>query len=201
MQYLADEPDDTRPSNPWPRLIALAAFLLLVFVSFGTCLAIFVSTGSEPELRIQLDLLEPRVPRLEPVTRWGADPESFTYGAWIVQTSEGTTHALFSRNVGSTCTVEWLPTEQVAGITGIFRDRCDDSTFAIDGTPLDGPALRHLDHFEVLIESGEVIVNVRSIYIGACRDGVTNNVICMTNGPTTRTVPLTGSIPAEFGRH
>ncbi len=201
MQYLADEPDDTRPSNPWPRLIAFAAFLLLVFVGFGACLAIFVSTGSEPELRIPLDQLEPAAPRFEPVTRWGADSQGFTYGAWVVQSSEGTTRAFFSRNVGSTCTVDWLPTEQAAGVTGIFRDRCDGSAFAIDGTPLDGPAPRHLDRFEVLLEPGELIVNVRSIYIGACRDGVTNDVICMSDGPITRTVPLTGSIPAEFGRN
>ena len=201
MQYLADEPDDTRPSNPWPRLIALGAFLLLVFVGFGACLAIFVSTGSEPELRIQLDQLEPGVPRFEPVTRWGADSQGFTYGAWIVRTSEGATNAFFSRNVGSNCTVQWLPTEQVAGVTGVFRDRCDGSTFAIDGTPLSGPAPRHLDQFELLLESGELTVNVRFIHIGACRDGSTNDVICANNGATTRTVPLTGSIPAEFGRN
>ena len=201
MQYLADEPDDTRPSNPWPRLIALGAFLLLVFVGFGACLAIFVSTGSEPELRIQLDQLEPDVPRFEPVTRWGADSQGFTYGAWIVQSPEIGVRALFSRNVGSTCTVEWLPTQQVAGATGVFRDRCDGSTFAIDGTPLSGPAPRHLDQFELLLESGELTVNVRFIHIGACRDGSTNDVICANNGATTRTVPLTGSIPAEFGRN
>jgi hypothetical protein len=200
MQYLADEPDNTRPSNPWPRLLALGAVLLLIFVGFGACLAIFVNAGAEPELRVQLDQLEPGVPHFEPVTRWGADSEGFTYGVWIVQSPEGGVRAFFSRNVGSTCTVEWLPNEQVASTTGIFRDRCDGSAFAIDGTPLSGQTPRHLDHFEVLVEPSEVIVNVRSIYIGECRPSVAN-VICVIDAPVTRTVPLTGSIPAEFGRN
>lgn len=199
MQYLADEPDDTRPTNPWPRLLALAAFLLLAFVGFGACLAIFVSTGSEPELRLQLNQLETNVPRFEPVTRWGADSQGFTYGAWIVHTAEDT-RALFSRNVGSTCTVEWLPTQQVGDTTGVFRDRCDGSTFDITGTPIDGDAPRHLDHFELEVVAAEVVVNVKTLRIGACIDQSSTDVICETNGPITRTVPLTGSIPAEFGR-
>ena len=201
MQYLANEADDTRPANPWPRLIAFAAFLLLIFVGFGTCLAIFVSTGSEPELRIQLDQLEPGVPRVEPVTRWGADSQGFTYGVWVVQNSSSATRAFFSRNVGSTCTVDWLHTEQISGVTGIFRDRCDGSAFAIDGTLLNGPAPRQLDQFELLLDPSEVTVNVRFIHIGACLEDSTNDVICSTDGTTTRTVPLTGSIPAEFGRN
>jgi len=177
--------------------------LLLIFVGFGACLVIFMNTGAEPELRLRLDELEPDVPRFEPVTRWGADPQRYTYGAWIVQTADLGTQAFFSRNVGSTCNIQWLPTQQVAGVTGVFRDRCDGSTFAIDGTPLDGPAPRHLDQFEVLLEPGEVIVNVRSISIGECRDFADTSVICRSGSsapPITRTVPLTGSIPAEFGR-
>ena len=201
MQHFADEPDDTRPSNPWPRLIALAAVLLLVFAGFGTCLAIFVSTGSEPELRIPTDQLEPGVPRFEPVTRWGADSQHHTYGAWIVRTAEGQTVAFFSRNVASNCNVEWLPTQQADGITGVFRDRCDGSTFALNGAPLEGGAPRYLDRFEVQSNSGEVIVNVRSISLGYCHPLVATELLCETNGPITRTVPLTGSIPAEFARN
>jgi hypothetical protein len=200
VQHFADEPDDTRPRNPWPRLLALGAVLLLIFVGFSTCLVIFVNTGAEPELRLQLDELDPGLPRFEPVTPWGADPQRFTYGAWIVHTADLGTQAFFSRNVGSTCNVQWLPAQQAAGATGVFRDRCDGSTFAIDGTPIDGPAPRHLDQFEVQFELDEVIVNVRSISIGACLQPMATGVICSGNGPITRTVPLTGSIPAEFGR-
>ena len=200
MQYFADEPDDTRPSNPWPRLLALGAVLLLIFVGVGTCLVSFVSTGAAAELRLPLDQLQPGIPRFEPVTRWGADPQGFTYGAWIVETPEDGTRAFFSRNVGSQCNVEWLPTEQRSGVTGIFRDRCDGAAFDITGTPVDGPALRHLDHFEVQLEAGEVIVLVRNVNIGLCISQSTTDVICETNGPITRVVPLTGSIPAEFGR-
>lgn len=200
MQHFADEPDDTRPSNPWPRLLALGGFLLLIFLGFGACLVSFVSTGAAAELRVPLDQLQSGVPRFEPVTRWGADSQGFTYGAWIVETPEGT-RALFNRNVRSTCTVDWLPTEQRSDTTGIFRDRCDGSAFDITGAPVDGDALRHLDHFELEVIAAEVVVNVKTLRIGSCIDQSATDVICEINGPITRVVPLTGSIPAEFARN
>ena len=174
--------------------------LLVSLFAVGACLVAFVNTGAEPELRLTQAEIEPGVPRFEPVTRWGSDPDGFTYGAWIVEIPGVGTEAFFSRNVGSECNVQWLATERVAGVTGVFRDRCDQSTFAIDGTPLDGPATRHLDHFEVEVSRGEVIVNVRTVRIGDCRELVATGVICASTGPITRTIPLTGSIPAEFGR-
>jgi len=202
MQHFADEPDDTRPTNPWPRLLALGGFLLVIFLGFGACLVSFVSTGAAAELRVPLDQLQPGVPRFEPVTRWGADPNGFTYGAWIIETPEGT-RAFFSRNVGSGCNVEWLPTAQQYGITGLFRDRCDGAIFAIDGRGLGRLAPRNLDHFEVRVEAGEVVVNVHSISIGRCRELAATSVICVSGSTApaiTRVVPLTGSIPAEFAR-
>jgi hypothetical protein len=201
MQHFADEPDDTRPRNPWPRLLALGGFLLVIILGFGACLVSFVSTGAAAELRVPLDQLQTGVPRFEPVTRWGADPNGFTYGAWIVETPEDGTRALFNRNVRSTCTVEWLPTEQVGETTGVFRDRCDGAAFDITGAPIDGPAARHLDHFELEVVAAEVVVNVKTLRIGNCIELVATSVICESNGPITRVVPLTGSIPAEFARN
>jgi hypothetical protein len=200
MQHFDDTPDETRPQNPWPRLLALGAVLLLSVFAVGACLVAFVNTGAEPELRLTVAEIEPGVPRFEPVTRWGADSEGFTYGAWIVQTPRSGTEAFFSRNVQSGCNVQWLATEQVAGVTGVFRDRCDGSSFSIDGTPLDRPAARHLDHFEVEVSEGEVVVNVRTVQIGDCLELAATGMICASTGPITRTIPLTRSIPAEFGR-
>lgn len=200
VQHFDDTPDETRPRNPWPRLLALGAVLLLSVFAVGACLVAFVNTGAEPELRLTVAEIEPGVPRFEPVTRWGADSEGFTYGAWIVQTPRSGTEAFFSRNVQSGCNVQWLATERVAGVTGVFRDRCDGASFSIDGTPLDGPAARHLDHFEVEVSEGEVVVNVRTVQIGDCLELVATGIICASTGPITRTIPLTGSIPAEFGR-
>jgi len=198
MQHFADEPDDTRPSNPWPRLILLGVVILFVFVAFGACFVAFLGTGAEPELRVPFDQIETNVPRFEPVTRWGADPERYTYGVWIVQPDTRPVRALFNRNVASHCTVEWLPTEQFAGVTGIFRDRCNGEVFAIDGTPLSDGALRHLDHFDLNTRDGEVVIDVRSVSIGDCVQDAAAEVICATGGPITRTVPLTGSIPVDF---
>ncbi len=200
MQHFADEPDDTRPRNPWPRLLALGGFVLVIVLGFGACLVSFVSTGAAAELRVPLTQLQPDVPRFEPVTRWGADPQGFTYGAWIIESSEGQAVALFNRNVGSTCTVEWLPMAQVGQTTGIFRDRCDGTAFDISGAPIDGAAARHLDHFELEVVAAEVVVNVKTLRIGNCIEQAAVDVICETNGPITRVVPLTGSIPAEFAR-
>ncbi len=200
MPHLADEPEDTRPANPWPRLLALGAALLLIVVSFGVCLVSFVNTGAEPALRLRMERLEPGVPRFEPVTRWGADRGGFTYGALVVQTPSGDLHAFFSRNVDSGCNVQWLPTERVGDVTGVYRDHCTRGAFTIDGAPLGGTAPRSLDQFAVTLENGEFVVDLRSIRIGRCVEPPDETVICERDGPITRSVPLTGSIPADFAR-
>lgn len=201
VQHFDDTPDDTRPRNPWPRLLALGAVLLVMFVGAGACLVAFVNTGAEPELRLLTEQLEPGVPRFEPVTHWGADEDQFTFGAWIVQIPGEGTRAYLSREVNTGCHLQWRPTTQVNGTTGIFRDGCGGSAYAIDGAPLDGATTRHLDEFAVEVGAGEVVVDVRVVRIGACRDGVASGeVICVTSGATTRTMPRSRAIPEGFAR-
>lgn len=200
MQHFDDTPDDSRPSNPWPRLLALGAAILVMFVAAGACLVTFVTTGADAELRITLDEIEPGVPRFEPITSWGADDDGFTYGIWVTQIEGVGTLAFFSRDVNSRCHIQWQATEQVGETTGVFRDRCGGSVYGIDGVVLDGPATRHLDEFEVSVVPGEVVVDFRVVHIGTCRDDADpDEPICNPEGgSTTRSVPRNVPLADDF---
>ena len=182
--------------------MALGAVLLIGFFGVGACVVTFITTGAEPELRITLTEIEPGTPRFEPITSWGADDDGFTYGIWVTQISGTGTFAYFSRQVDSGCHVQWQATETAGDVTGLFRDRCGNSVYSIDGTVISGPATRNLDHFEVTVADGEVIVDFSVLRIGTCRaDPDPDEAICTPEGGlTTRSVPQHKLLSDDFAR-
>ncbi|MDA0351170.1 MAG: hypothetical protein O3A10_03030 [Chloroflexi bacterium] len=200
MRHFDDTPDDSRPANPWPRLLALGAVILVAILASGACLVAFLNTGAEPELRLTIDEIEPGIPRFEPITNWGADDEQFTYGIWVAQIEGVGTRAYLSRDVGSGCHVQWLATARVGETVGLFRDRCSGSSYDIGGAVIDGPASRNLDQFSVTTPPGEVIVDFAVLLIGECHGAPTSDApICSTElGTTTRTVPTSQRLPDDF---
>ena len=200
VQHFDDTPDDSRPSNPWPRLLALAAVIVVMFVAAGACLVTFVTTGADPELRLTLSEVEPGVPRFEPITSWGADNDQFTYGIWVAQIPGVGTRAYLSRDVGSGCHIQWRPTEQVGDVIGVFVDRCGGSIYGIDGLAIAGPATRNLDNFEVATPPGEIVVDFSVVRIGTCRDGADpEEPICNPEGgSTTRSIPRNVPLADDF---
>ena len=200
MRHFDDTPDDSRPRNPWPRLLALGAVILASVVAAGACLVAFVNTGAEPELRIALNAVEPGVPRFEPITSWGADDEGFTYGIWVVQIPETGTRAYFSRHVTSGCHVRWDATRQIDGVTGVFRDPCSETIYGIDGMVIDGPGTRHLDRFDVDLAGGEIRVDFSVLQVGECRgEPQADDPICNPpGGSTTRSIPRNTALPDDF---
>lgn len=202
MQHFDDTPDDSRPRNPWPRLLALGAVLLASVVAAGACLVAFVSTGADPEIRVALTELEPGVPRLEPITSWGADDDGFTYGIWVTQVPEVGTFAYFSREVNTGCHLRWEAVRRVGDVTGVFADPCSETVYGIDGVLIDGPGTRHLDNFPVVIAGGEVRVDFSVLRIGDCRDDPDpDEPICNPPGATTtRSVPRNTALPDDFAQ-
>jgi hypothetical protein len=200
VQHFDDSPDDSRPANPWPRLLALGAVLLIGIVAAGACLVSFVNSGAEPELRLALAEVEPGVPRFEPITSWGADDAQFTFGIWVALIPGVGTRAYLSRDVGSGCHLQWLATERVGDVVGVFRDRCAGSSYAIDGEAIAGPATRNLDQFEVTTPPGEIVVDFTAVRIGTCRgEPIPGAPICNPEGgSTTRAVPRNQRLPDDF---
>ncbi|MCH2523799.1 MAG: hypothetical protein MK020_02835 [Dehalococcoidia bacterium] len=199
MDNFIDTPDEIRPKNPWPRLLMLIGLILLCIFSIGICTVNFLKSGPEPAIQLEASQLEINIPRFEPVTRWGADPNQFTYGVWIVQTQNQTTQAFFSRNILTGCNVQWLPTKKIGDIVGVFRDPCDESIFTINGDPLNISSYRTLDYFEPDITGGLININVSSINIGACTNQQIENVVCSSTTILKRKIPLTGTIEKDFG--
>ncbi len=201
MQHFDDTPDASRPRNPWPRLMALGGVLLATFLAAGACLVAFVNTGAEPEIRIALTEIEPSVPRFEPVTNWGADSDRFTYGIWVAQIPGVGTRAFMSREVNSTCHLQWQATERVGAVTGVFRDRCNGNAYTIEGVAIEGSSPRNLDQFAVNTGGGEIVVDLSVLRIGTCTAGTSSDPICSPEQEaTTRSVPRNVRLPDDFAR-
>ncbi len=73
--------DATRPSNPWPRILA---FALVVAIGIGLAAVCIVSFASPPprEVRVPVANLQPGAPVFTPVTTFGNDRQQRTYGVW-----------------------------------------------------------------------------------------------------------------------
>ena len=198
MDNFIDTPDEARPNNPWPRLLMLSIFILLCIFSISICTINFLNSGPEPAVQLDSNQLEVNIPRFEPVTRWGADPNNFTYGVWIVQTQEQTVKAFFSRNAFTGCNVQWLPTKKIGDIVGTFRDPCDESMYTINGIPLNIESHRTLDYFEPDIIEGLININIRAVNIGACTNQHSENIVCSSTTVLKRKIPLTGNIEKDF---
>jgi hypothetical protein len=164
---LAGPPDSTRPRNPWPRLLAFFAALALAVLLVGVCVVSF-ATPPPRDLRLDVTSIEPGLPRFLPVIPFGADPNGFTYGAWITTDGAGVA-AYLARQPQTTCRLEWsaaVTTE--ADARGAFVDPCGDARYTIDGTVADGSAGRDLDAFPTRIDGGEIIVDITTLRLGNC---------------------------------
>jgi len=196
---LAGAPDSSRPLNPWPRLLAFGAVLLIIVVLTGTCLVSY-ARPPERELRATIDEFALGVPKFFPVTTFGADASGRTYGAWVTVNADSSVTAVLSRDASTLCHVRWdggAPGAQVQ--TGVFVDPCGPARYGPDGAALNNTAPRNLHTFPARLEARTtVIVPIATLTLGACRaDGATG---CSTPGSAqTRTVPSTG-LPPEGGR-
>ena len=196
---LAGAPDSSRPSNPWPRLLAFGAVLLIIIVLTGTG-RVSYARPPERELRANVTEFVLGVPKFMPVTTFGADPSGRTYGAWVTVNGDGSVTAVLSRDVSTLCHVRWdggAPGAEAKA--GVFVDPCGPARYGADGAALNNTAPRNLHTFPARLEARTtVIVPIATLTLGACRaEGATG---CSTTGRAeTRTVPSTG-LPPEGGR-
>jgi len=202
VQHFDDTPDDSRPRNPWPRLLALCSVLIILILGAGACLVAFLGSGAESKIRIPLNELEPDIPRFEPITSWGSDSEQFTYGIWVVRIPNQRTVAYFSREVDSGCHLQWQPTVRVKDTVGVFSNNCSENSYSIHGAAINGNTIRDLDHFDVSEVSGYAIVDFHILRIGICtRTPTANDYICSPEfGSTTRLIPRHTALPENFAR-
>jgi hypothetical protein len=187
--------DGSRPSNPWPRIIA---FVLVVAIAVGLTAVCVVSFASPPprEVREPLVNLQPGTPVFKPVTTMGNDRQQRTYGVWMAQDLNGRVLALLSRSAASTCHVRWEPTAKAGNVTGIFMDPCGAGRWALDGSVLDGSATKDLDEFRTRREDAQVIVDITRVLLGTCR--VETALGCSReSAPLERVLPK-GALPLDF---
>lgn len=187
--------DESRPSNPWARILA---FLLVVMVAVGLTAVCVVSFASPPprEVQIPVDHLQPGTPVFTAVTTFGNDRQQRTYGVWTSVDANGRVAALFSRSAGSTCHIRWDGTARVGSVTGAFVDPCGAGRWSADGTVLEATATKDMEEFRSRRESGQVIVNITRVLLGTCR--AAEAVACSREGaPLERQVPR-GALPVDF---
>lgn len=194
---LAGPADYTRPSNPWPRLLAFGAFVVAMLFIGGLCFASFTDTPDR-EIRVRHTEYEEGLPKFLPVTAFGFDSEHRTFGAFLaVPVQPGPAFALLSRDPDSGCNVVWEALTADGDTLGIYADPCSDARYAFDGTALHPDATRDLHRFAVTREETGYVVNFEEITLGACRNGTTEG--CSPEGqPVTRPVPK-GELPPDFG--
>lgn len=84
----------------------------------------------------------------------------------LVRLADGSFLALLGRSPHLGQAVVWRPDLALEGEYGWFRDPCQNSTFAIDGRRVFGPASRDLDRFGLRIEDGRVYVDLQDVTEG-----------------------------------
>ncbi len=192
---LSEAPDSTRPSNPWPRVLAFFGVVVLSLALMGYCVLSFASPPAR-ELTVEVNAMEVGTPRFLPVMPFGSDAEGFTYGAYLTVLPAGDPVAVLSRAPESGCQLAWEPLERFEGVNGVFVDRCSDARYASDGRALHADAPRDLHRFEVSRQVRDYVVSISRITLGECR--VDGAVGCSPPGaPVERTMPP-GALPADF---
>jgi len=187
---LGGTPDDTRPTNPWPRLLAFAGVVLIMVVLAATCVVSYADPPDR-ELRARVTEFTLGVPRFVPVTTFGADAGGHTYGAWVTVTARNEATAVLSRNPDTLCHVRWdAGAGAGTGQPGALVDPCGPARFAADGSAL-ASSPRDLHRFPVRFDGEVVTVNLTTITLGTCRTDAATG--CSNPGqPEVRTVPQTG---------
>jgi hypothetical protein len=184
-----ETPDSTRPRNVWPRLLAFGLVVVIGIGAVIACIASFAGSVPHRQLTVAADRLEPGQPLLLPVTTWGADPAGHTFGAWVVILPDGSgVRAYLSRDPSSGCQVQWkvVVTDGVA--QGAFVDQCHpEIRYDVNGAPAPGAAvIRALDHFDVRVLNGKVIVPIEQVQLGDCAAGATPQTACSAPGGAPR---------------
>lgn len=195
---LAGPADPTRPSNPWPRLIAFGLTVAAMVVLAGLCVASFAS-APDREIRVRDTEYQPALPKFLAVTSFGADESGRTYGAFLVVAADlpSTAHAFFSRAPLTGCSLRWDAGASHEGVTGLFVDPCSDARYAPDGRMVAGTAPSDLHQFAARREANSYVVSFEELTLGACRDETAQG--CSPTGdPLTRKVP-SGELPDDFG--
>lgn len=167
--------------RPRSRLKLLASLLLALFaglVLVGACLSLVVSSTPRHTLEVPTGELSAGAPRFYAQPSFGADANGRTYGVWVLVPDRGATRAFASRADGSDCSVSWRPEVAVGGVTGVFQDACDNSSYDADGRLLAGPALRGLDRFDVEVTASRVVVDLENAHAGTCRRDPAPGVPC-----------------------
>lgn len=83
-----------------------------------------------------------------------AAPVGYTAGKfWLVSTEEGSPKAIYMVCTHLGCLYKWEPSNFR------FECPCHGSKFSRDGFYIEGPAPRSLDHFELTVENGQVVVD------------------------------------------
>lgn len=187
--------DVSRPSNPWPRILA---FVIVVAIGIGLAGICVVSFASPPprEISVPLANLQPNAPVFSAVTTFGNDRQQRTYGVWTSIDANGRVAALLSRSAASTCHIRWDATAKVGLVTGAFVDPCGTGRWTADGTVLDGTASKDMEEFRSRRDEGQVIVEITRVLLGTCRGG--GDIACSREGtPLERQVPK-GALPPNF---
>lgn len=181
--------DVSRPSNPWPRILA---FLFTVAAGIGLIGVCVVSFASPPprELRVPSANLQPGVPVFIAVTTFGNDRQQRTYGVWTGLVPGGRTVALLSRSAASTCHIRWEATTNVAGVTGVYVDPCGAGRWSLSGAVLDGTTTKDMEEFRTRRDGEQVVVDITRVLLGTCRAE-------HATGCSREDVPLERAVPKD----
>jgi len=194
---LAGPADPSRPSNPWPRLMAFGVSVLGVLFLMGLCVATFMNTPDR-EIRVRIGELQLGTPKFLAVTSFGHDRFQMTFGAFLaVPETEVGAVALFSRDPDSGCNLRWDGTAPGADARGVYTDPCSEARYAFDGTALHDGATRDLHRFVVRREVDSYVVNFEQITLGACRGDHSEG--CSGVGAVEQRAVPRGMLPADFG--
>lgn len=187
--------DISRPSNPWPRIIA---FVLVIAIAVGLTGICVVSFATPPPREIEAPVvnLQPGVPVFYPVTTFGNDRQQQTYGVWAAIDGNGRIASLLSRSASSTCHIKWNATARVGAITGAYVDPCGTGRWSIDGSVLDGTASKDMEEFRSRRDGGQVVIDITRVLLGNCR--AEHTLGCSREDtPLERQVPK-GALPVDF---
>lgn len=190
--------DSSRPSNPWPRLLAFGAFVLAMIAIAGVCFASFANTPDR-EIRVRHSEYERGLPRFLPVTSLGFDERNRTFGAYLAVPFESDEAlALLSRDPVSGCNVEWQALATSGAIRGIFVDPCSEARYTFEGVALHEGAHSDLHHLDVVREVTGYVVSFEEVTLGHCRTTATDG--CSRDGAPVRIEVPSTALPADFGR-
>lgn len=191
--------DSTRPSNPWPRLLAFGAFVLVMIVFAGMCFSAYLSTPPR-EIRVRHNEYEEGLPRFLPVAALGSDERFRTYGGFLAVPPEAPAApaiGLLSWSPESGCSIHWEALASEGGVRGNYVDPCSDARYAFDGTALHPGARSDLHRLDVTREVSGYVVSFEEVTLGACRGEATS--ACSAGGEPVRLRMPGSALPEDFG--